>query len=114
LYDQQDPECNSTGVADPGVPGGGRTVLLRSYPNPSAGSISIEYEVSGSAPVDLRVFDVEGRLVRHLGSSSSLSGVQRLAWDGRDAAGREMPSGTYLCELRSGDARSTVALRLLR
>jgi hypothetical protein len=40
-----------------------------------------------------RVYDVRGRLVRELRFSRDANG---LAWDGRDAAGREVAAGTYL------------------
>jgi hypothetical protein len=114
LYDMADPACNPTGVNEWIASDAGRVSLSRIYPNPSSAGVSIEYRVAGPALAELRIFDVHGRVVRHLGFSAAPSSVHRVEWDGKDDTGAEMPSGVYLCDLRSGEARSTATLRLVR
>ena len=42
------------------------------------------------------------------------SGPRTLLWDGRDAAGRPVPSGLYWVRLRAGNASPRVRLLVLR
>jgi hypothetical protein len=67
-------------------------------PNPFRASTTIPFQLGGRANVRLEICDVTGRLVRRLDAS----GLQRLAWDGRDDAGSALPSGTYFMRLVSG------------
>ena len=42
------------------------------------------------------------------------AGLYVARWNGRDATGKVLPSGTYLYELQAGDLRRTRKLVLLR
>lgn len=78
-----------------------RAVHLRqNVPNPFNPRTSIEFEVpSGSARVSLRVYDVDGRLVRTLLDAPAVAGPGSVQWDGRDRQGRSVASGVYYYEL---------------
>ena len=39
---------------------------MRVYPNPTTGSLSVEYALEADAPVSLEVRDMQGRTVRHM------------------------------------------------
>ena len=76
----------------------------------SASRRSISYSASPDRPVDVRVFDVRGRLVTELAHQSRTGGV--LDWDGRSATGTFVPAGVYFVRVeREGDSQ---ALRLVR
>ena len=45
------------------------------------------------------MFDLRGERVRRLLESAVQPGEHRLAWDGRDEAGRRLASGVYFCRL---------------
>jgi flagellar hook assembly protein FlgD len=57
------------------------------------------------------VLDSGGRLVRRL-EAAAAAGPQRVQWDGKNDAGREVAPGVYRACLRSGDSKLSV--RLLR
>ena len=83
--------------------------LDQSVPNPvdlAAGqSIRIDF-VSSSGPASLMVYNTTGQLVRTL-EITTTAGAHAIVWDGRDAAGRQVASGTYVVQLRGqGQARS--------
>lgn len=65
-------------------------------PNPVRTTARIYNNRSNGGTVLLTVFDVTGRVVRHLSESSGKAGNgEWTEWDGRDAKGRLMPSGVY-------------------
>lgn len=75
---------------------------VRVSPNPSRGYVRIEYQVDEPGPVELTVFDMQGRIVRELGSTRLPAGRLAVRWDGLDASGRLVKSGAYLVRVRAG------------
>jgi flagellar hook assembly protein FlgD len=60
------------------------------------------------------VFDVAGRLVRTLVDEGMPQGSHEAVWDGRDAKGRGVGSGTYLARLEFGGTVEVVRMGLVR
>ena len=60
------------------------------------------------------VDDLAGRLVRTLVDEDKPQGSFEAVWDGRDASGREVSSGTYLARLSFGGRVETVRMGLVR
>ncbi len=52
----------------------------------------------------ITVYDLLGRAVRTLVDEPQPIGTYHITWDGRDAGGRAVASGTYFYRLRVGDA----------
>ncbi len=63
------------------------------------------------AAARLRVFAVDGRLVRTL---DARAGAASLDWDGRDRDGRLVRAGLYLAQLDAGPARARTRIIVLR
>ena len=87
-----------SGVGLPDLPS--RTLLARAYPNPFNPSVTIEYRMPAAGPLSIRIYTPRGELVRVLRESEAPEGVDRVVWDGTDAAGRSVASGVYLYELQ--------------
>ena len=64
--------------------------------------------------MQLRVFDVSGRLVRDLVSEELPGGHHAITWDRRADGGTEAAPGVYHVELRSDTGRRTQKLVVLR
>jgi flagellar hook assembly protein FlgD len=58
------------------------------------------------------VYDVAGRIVRHLHRSALSVGQQRLIWDGRNDAGRTVGAGLYVVRVQAG--RLSLSAKVLR
>ena len=58
----------------------------------------VVYKINVPRPLGIRVFDLRGRRVREIREMGS-SGRHRIAWDGRDGAGKQVPPGLYLTEV---------------
>ena len=80
------------------------TVLLPNAPNPFNPATTIYFDLARSGPVRLKIYGVDGGLVRTLISGTLDAGRHTEVWDGRDDAGRGVPSGTYLMRLEATDA----------
>jgi YVTN family beta-propeller protein len=87
-------------------------VSLEAYPNPFSGRVRLQLTANGSRPV-VRVYDVNGALVRDFGATGSLAPLlsRSLVWDGTDDLGHRLPNGVYIC--RVSDGPHTVAVREL-
>lgn len=89
-------------------------LAVRSYPNPFNPQTAISLDLAAPAVVQLRVYDLCGRLVRLLGSGPRAEGTHRLAWDGRDDRGLPVAAGTYLLRVQAGPQTLTRKLTLLK
>lgn len=76
--------------------------LLQNYPNPFNPSTSITYSIPVAAQVYLEIFNLLGQSVRVVADAREEAGVHTVQWDGRDSAGRILPSGIYLYRLNTG------------
>ncbi len=90
-----------------------KTSFLQIYPNPSK-SFFINYTLSTSGRVCLRIFDVSGRIVRTLLDKNQNRGSYTIFWDGRDDKNRDLPSGIYFCELKTPKFSDTRKILILR
>jgi hypothetical protein len=88
--------------------------LAQNFPNPFNPVTRIRYEIEASATVALRIYDVEGRLVRRLAGGYRAQGRHEELWDGRDGRGRAVASGIYYYRLDAGSFTETRKMVLLR
>ncbi len=80
---------------------------LRAAPNPARGRCALHFAATSVEPVSLTLYDARGRLVRRLEHNVRSPGKQVVEWDGRDSAGRAVPSGPYFARLRADGATAT-------
>jgi hypothetical protein len=68
-----------------------------------AESCDLYFVLKRDAKVSVRVFNTKGKLVQELIGDADLPGGQLLSftWDGRDSAGRGVPDGLYLIQIRA-------------
>ena len=85
------------------------------YPNPFNPMTSVYFHVPRSMPVQLRVYDVSGRLVRTLLDGQVVSaGENEVVWDGKDSSGRVAAAGVYFCRLSAGSMVLNKRMTLLK
>ena len=74
-------------------------------PNPARGAVRIAFALRFSERVAACVYAASGARVRTLIEGERPAGGQAVLWDGRDDAGRAVPSGLYFFQLALGSAR---------
>jgi hypothetical protein len=90
-------------------------LAVEAIPNPFHPNTTLRFTLGQTERATLQIFDVTGRRVRGLLDSSLVpAGAHEIAWNGCDAAGRELPSGVYLYKLTAGSAQRTGRLVLTR
>ena len=87
-----------------------RFALHAPVPNPFNPTTALQFDLPVAALVVLDVYDAHGRHVRRLAQGTRDAGQHRVFWDGRDDAGMQVGSGTYLARIVAG--RSTAAHKL--
>jgi len=89
--------------------------LHQNVPNPFNPSTTIRFAVpDGGGRVTLRVYDVQGRLVRTLVDGFEGAGEVFVEWDGRGAGGQAVASGLYFYRLDTSTVTLTRKMLLLK
>jgi bacillopeptidase F len=108
-------------------PGGipDQLTLAAPFPNPLLSSSGTDVTIGFGVPtgdlgpfeprpVTLRIVDVRGRIVRSLTDEELAPGTYERSWDGRDADGRDVPSGVYAVLVETGSERELKKLVVVR
>lgn len=101
-------------AVQPGVTALKDDELLSVQPNPLNRSTTIRFALPKASHVELRVFDVAGRLVRSLDSTNHAEGMHAAVWDGQDEFGIAVAPGTYFVKLTAEGVHRTQKLTVVR
>jgi hypothetical protein len=82
--------------------------------NPFREEIALGLDLPDPSHVELRIYNVQGRVVRTLVERSLSAGRHTLLWDGRDQMGSPVAAGAFVADLRVGTARIHRKLLLLK
>ena len=88
--------------------------LVGNHPNPFNPRTMVQYHLARPGTIVLSIFDAEGNRVRSVERHHAQAGLQAWTWQGRDDAGRGVPSGLYMYEVRLGSERVSGKMLLLR
>ena len=84
------------------------------YPNPFNPETTIQYTVNKTAQISIRVYDIQGRIVKELLNEKKDSGVYELQWDGTDAFQNPVASGTYFVRMSGKNFAASYKVLLLK
>jgi hypothetical protein len=99
-----------------GVGGGalpGQLALAAPRPNPASEQTMLSFALPEAGPVQLAVYDMEGRRVRTVSSERMEAGEHQLRFDLRDGGGRQIASGLYFVRLEAGGQRLVKRLAIV-
>ncbi len=88
--------------------------LSPNVPNPFNPSTRIAYSLAAAGTVRLAVYSLDGRLVRTLVTGEQAAGPHDVTWDGCDADGRAVASGTYVCRIEAGSYVESRKMMLMK
>jgi hypothetical protein len=88
--------------------------LRQNYPNPFNAQTNIRYRLVRPGFVEIMVYDLTGNRVTTLYRGTQDMGEHSQVWDGTDASGRAVSSGTYYYRLEAGDVILTKRMTLVK
>jgi M6 family metalloprotease-like protein len=93
------PSCHVVAVGDPAVPAQSR--LEAALPNPARSSTVLRYQLAAAdaGVVTLRIYDVNGRVVKELANGYRVAGAYQATWDRTDSRGARVAGGVYFAQL---------------
>ncbi len=84
------------------------------YPNPFNPSTTISFTLPQSEEVVVKVYSLDGRLVRTINAGVMGAGSQKILFNGMDDFGCPLASGTWFATVRTGSASDVVKMLLLK
>ena len=89
--------------------------MSNSYPNPFNPSTTIQFAIPKPESVTLSIYDVHGKLVKHLVNSQHFTaGEFKTVWDGTSDAGTQVAAGTYFTRMQAGTYNATTKMVLVK
>jgi len=73
------------------------------YPNPFNPATRIYFQLDRASDVEVIVYDVRGRVVRHLMSRPFLAGTHSIVFNAVDDRGQSLASGVYFYRISAGN-----------
>ena len=75
---------------------------------------TLRYDIPENAFVNIRIYDLKGRLVNTLVSKEQTAGYKAIKWAGVDDKGQPVSAGIYLYEIQASEFRQTKKMVLLK
>ena len=88
--------------------------LHQNYPNPFNPVTNIRYDLPEDAHVMIRIFDIQGRMVKTLVSGQEKAGRKSIIWDATNQIGAQVAAGMYLYLIQAGEFKQTRKMVLLK
>ncbi len=89
-------------------------LLAQNRPNPFNPSTTIGFTLTEAGRVELKIYDVAGRVVRTLLTRDCDAGEHSAVWDGCDDRGHRMTSGVFFARLQLDETTLSRKMVLLK
>jgi len=77
--------------------------LFQNYPNPFNPNTKIQFQVSKTSDVNIKIYDILGQEIITLFAGGVERGVHTVGWDGLSESGINMVSGIYIYRIVAGE-----------
>ena len=88
--------------------------VSQNYPNPFNPSTTIPFQLAKSGYVTLKVYDMNGSLVKTLASNYKDAGSYELIWNGLNNDGQQVSSGQYMLQMSTPDYSNTLQMTFIK
>jgi hypothetical protein len=109
-------EPDSLGISNENseIPESKKPILYQNFPNPFNPSTTIKYSIAQKSKSSLKIYNINGELVKILVDKINEAGTYSVNWDGLNDGGRSVSSGVYLCKLIAGNYAESQKMILIR
>ena len=105
---------NVTAIDEPDVPVVKETKLYENYPNPFNPTTTIKFTIKDAGKVTLKIYSIDGKLVRTLVNNELNTGEYNVRWDGKNSNNVSVPTGTYLYKIEAPNYSKTLKALLIK
>jgi len=91
-----------------------RSVLNPNIPNPFNPATEFSFVLARDGQTTLRIYTLNGRLIRTLLNEELPAGPHAFTWHGTDDSGRQVSSGSYLVRLDAPDCVQNRQITLIK
>ena len=88
--------------------------LSQNYPNPFNPTTTVDYQLPHDCEVRICIYDMQGALVKSLVNDRRNGGAYSAVWNGKNEAGRHVPTGVYLLKMTADDFQSIRKMLLIK
>ena len=88
--------------------------LFQNHPNPFNPVTSLRYDLPENGLVNIAIYDMMGRIVKTLVSSSQTAGYKSIRWNATNDRNEPVSAGLYLYTIQAGKFRQTKKMVLLK
>ena len=103
-----------TSIGEPGATVVKETKLYENYPNPFNPVTTIRFSIKDPGKVTLKVYSIDGKLVKTLVNNEVAQGEYQVRWDGKNDNNVPVPSGTYLYKIEAPNYSKTLKALLIK
>jgi hypothetical protein len=100
------------GIENPIVEKEGLT--LNVYPNPFHSHTNITLSLKSNSRIEVKVFDMEGTVVKQIFSGKLPGGKHQMMWDGSNSHRKKVPGGMYLIRCETNNFRQTKKVIIIK
>ncbi|MCF8337053.1 MAG: T9SS type A sorting domain-containing protein [Bacteroidales bacterium] len=87
---------------------------LTIYPNPTHGKTIITYILKETKHIALKIYSLEGKLLKTIMKKKQAPGEYQIIWKGTDKNGKEVDNGLYLIRLQAGRQIMTRSVEIIK
>lgn len=91
-----------------------RFYLQQNYPNPFNPSTSIQFGLKTNDFINIEVFNMAGVKVNTLAEGLYSAGAHEVVWNGKNAQGKSVAGGVYLCRLKTTSFTKTIRMLMVQ
>lgn len=88
--------------------------LLNNYPNPFNPSTRIVFEIPQAENVTLKIFNMNGELIKTLVNEKLPAGRFEKVWNGKNESGNNVTSGVYIYRITAGYFDKSASMILMK
>ena len=88
--------------------------LHQNYPNPFNPVTTLRYDLPEESFVNIRIYDITGRIVKNLVRENKKAGYHYARWNGNNNLGESVSAGMYIYIIQAGQFYSMKKMILLK
>ena len=88
--------------------------LGQNFPNPFNNETKITFSVDKAAFISIKIYNIQGQLIKTLVEENKSAGNYQINWDGRDEDGKDAVSGIYFVQMKANEIKLIQKVTLLR